>query len=112
MGLGGCVILIAVGAILTFATDWDMQGVNLDLVGVIFMVVGLIGVATFSSIARRRRVVMPPSTPVVEDRPHHTQDGYHNGYGASGRPRGTPPHSACRPTGRASRTAGGEAVRA
>lgn len=26
MGLGGCIILIAVGAILTFATDWDMQG--------------------------------------------------------------------------------------
>ena len=44
MGLGGCIILIAVGAILTFATDWDMQGVNLDLVGVILMIVGLIGV--------------------------------------------------------------------
>jgi uncharacterized membrane protein len=83
MGLGGCIILIAVGAILTFATDWDMQGVNLDLVGVIFMIVGLIGVATFSSIARRRRVVMPPTTPVVEERPHHhTRDGYNNGYGA------------------------------
>jgi uncharacterized membrane protein len=81
MGLGGCIILIAVGAILTFATDWDMQGVNLDLVGVIFMIVGLIGVATFSSIARRRRVMMPPTTPVVEERPH-MRDGYNNGYGA------------------------------
>ncbi|GAA3201490.1 MULTISPECIES: DUF6458 family protein [Streptomyces] len=83
MGLGGCIILIAVGAILTFATDWDMQGVNLDLVGVIFMIVGLIGVATFSSIARRRRVVVPPATPVVDDtRPHHhTRDGYSDGYG-------------------------------
>ncbi|MFJ3667873.1 DUF6458 family protein [Streptomyces sp. NPDC090106] len=67
MGLGGCIILIAVGAILTFATDWDMQGVNLDLVGIIFMAVGLIGVATFSSIARRRRVMVPPATTVVED---------------------------------------------
>ena len=84
MGLGGCIILIAVGAILTFATDWDMQGVNLDLVGVIFMIVGLIGVATFSSIARRRRVVVPPATPVVDDpaRPHHhTREGYGDGYG-------------------------------
>ncbi|MFJ6857020.1 DUF6458 family protein [Streptomyces werraensis] len=84
MGLGGCIILIAVGAILTFATDWDMQGVNLDLVGVIFMIVGLIGVATFSSIARRRRVVVPPATPVVDDpaRPHHhTRDGYSDEYG-------------------------------
>lgn len=82
MGLGGCIILIAVGAILTFATDWDMQGVNLDLVGVIFMIVGLIGVATFSSIARRRRVVVPPATPVVDEttRPR-TRDGYSDGYG-------------------------------
>jgi predicted CDP-diglyceride synthetase/phosphatidate cytidylyltransferase len=79
MGLGGCIILIAVGAILTFATDWHMQGVNLDLVGVILMIVGLIGVTTFSSIARRRRVVVPPTTStVVEER----RDGYSDGYGA------------------------------
>ncbi|MEV7689485.1 DUF6458 family protein [Streptomyces bungoensis] len=83
MGLGGCIILIAVGAILTFATDWHMQGVNLDLVGIILMAVGLIGIATFSGIARRRRVVVPPTTPVVEEEPHHHHrvDGYSDGYG-------------------------------
>ncbi|MFI6657065.1 DUF6458 family protein [Streptomyces sp. NPDC050523] len=83
MSLGGCIILIAAGAILTFATDWHMKGVNLDLVGIILMVVGLIGVATFSSIARRRRVVVPPTTPVVEDEGHHHhhRDGYSDGYG-------------------------------
>ncbi|MGR4851184.1 DUF6458 family protein [Streptomyces sp. LARHCF252] len=82
MGLGGCIILIAVGAILTFATDWDMQGVNLDLVGIIFMIVGLIGVTTFSSIARRRRVVVQqPTTPVADDGRLHTRDGYSDGYG-------------------------------
>ncbi|MEU8032831.1 DUF6458 family protein [Streptomyces sp. NPDC049099] len=83
MGLGGCIILIAVGAILTFATDWHMHGVNLTVVGLILMAVGLIGVATFSGIARRRRVVMPP-TPVVEEEPHrhhHHVDGYSDGYG-------------------------------
>ncbi|MGW1325050.1 DUF6458 family protein [Streptomyces antibioticus] len=81
MGLGGCIILIAAGAILTFATDWDMQGVNIDMVGVILMIVGLIGVTTFSSIARRRRVMVPPTTTtVVDDR--RSGDGYHNGYGA------------------------------
>ncbi|MEV5530876.1 MULTISPECIES: DUF6458 family protein [Streptomyces] len=79
MGLGGCIILIAVGAILTFATDWQMQGVNLDLVGVILMVVGLIGVVTFSSMARRRRVVIPGQTTVVED---DESRGYRGGYGA------------------------------
>jgi hypothetical protein len=83
MGLGGCIILIAVGAILTFATDWDMQGVNLDLVGIIFMIVGLIGVATFSSIAKRRRVVVPQQTTQVVDDPHHRNStGYSDGYGA------------------------------
>jgi len=83
MGLGGCIILIAVGAILTFATDWHMQGVNLDLVGIILMIVGLIGVSTFSSIARRRRVVVPPSTPVIDEEGthHHRRDGYSDGYG-------------------------------
>jgi predicted CDP-diglyceride synthetase/phosphatidate cytidylyltransferase len=83
MGLGGCIILIAVGAILTFATDWHMNGVNLDLVGVILMIVGLIGVTTFSSIARRRRVMVPPATTVVEEERHHhhTGDGYSDGYG-------------------------------
>lgn len=83
MGLGGCIMLIAVGAILTFATDWEMQGVNLDLVGIILMIVGLIGVTTFSSIYRRRRVVVPPPTTTVVDDPavHHRRDGYHDGYG-------------------------------
>ncbi|MEU6535639.1 DUF6458 family protein [Streptomyces sp. NPDC047000] len=82
MGLGGCIILIAVGAILTFATDWHMNGVNLDLVGIILMAVGLIGLATFSGIAQRRRVVVPSATPVIEEdgRPHH-HDGYRDGYG-------------------------------
>lgn len=67
MGLGGCIILIAVGAILTFATDWQVKGANLDVIGLILMAVGIIGVATFTSIAKRRRVVMPPSAPLLED---------------------------------------------
>ena len=71
MGLGGCIILIAVGAILTFATDWEMEGVNLDLVGVILMIVGLIGALAFRSVARRRRVLIPPSTTVIDDDRHH-----------------------------------------
>jgi hypothetical protein len=67
MGLGGCILLIGAGAILTFATDWQTESVNLDLVGLIMMAVGLIGVATFTSIAKRRRVVVPPATQTVVD---------------------------------------------
>ncbi|MER5683201.1 DUF6458 family protein [Streptomyces sp. NPDC002205] len=67
MGLGGFIILIAVGAILTFATDWQMDTVNVDLVGWIMMIVGIIGVIVYASIARRRRTVVPPSTTVVAE---------------------------------------------
>ena len=43
MGIGVSVFLIAVGAILSFAITWTAQGVNLDTVGVILMIVGAIG---------------------------------------------------------------------
>jgi hypothetical protein len=43
MGLGVSLILIAVGAILTWAVDATVSGLNVTAVGVILMVVGLIG---------------------------------------------------------------------
>lgn len=71
MGLGGFILLIAGGAILAFATDWEMESVNLDLVGIIMMLVGIIGVAVYASVARRRRMLVPPTTTVVSDGQHH-----------------------------------------
>jgi uncharacterized membrane protein YedE/YeeE len=68
MGIGGCIALIGVGAILTFATDWHSDSVNLDLVGLIMMAVGIIGIATFTSIARRRRSVLAPTVVQQDDR--------------------------------------------
>jgi hypothetical protein len=43
MGIGVSLILIAVGAILTWAVTADASGVDLTTVGVILMVVGLAG---------------------------------------------------------------------
>jgi len=43
MGIGVSVFLIAVGAILSFAIDITTEGINLDTVGVILMIVGAIG---------------------------------------------------------------------
>ena len=43
MGLGVSLILIAVGAILTWAVDVHTNGLNVNAVGVILMIVGLIG---------------------------------------------------------------------
>ncbi|GAA3387125.1 DUF6458 family protein [Streptomyces roseoviridis] len=67
MGLGACIILIAVGAIFTFASDWELEGVNLDLVGLILMAVGIIGTAVYTSILRRRRMVVPPVAPTIAE---------------------------------------------
>jgi len=44
MGLGVGIFLIAVGAILTFAVNATTSGVNVDAVGWILMVVGLISI--------------------------------------------------------------------
>ncbi|HEX2273630.1 MAG TPA: DUF6458 family protein [Acidimicrobiales bacterium] len=43
MGIGISVFLIAVGAILTFAVQVTLSGVDLDTVGVILMIAGAIG---------------------------------------------------------------------
>ncbi|WP_031084228.1 DUF6458 family protein [Streptomyces sp. NRRL WC-3549] len=67
MGLGGCIVLIGAGAILAFATDWEIDTVNVDLVGWIMMIVGVIGVFVYASIMRRRRMLVPPTTTVVPD---------------------------------------------
>ncbi len=69
MGIGVSVFLIAVGAILSFALDVQTEGVNLDTVGVILMIVGAIGLlasmlfwSSFSPYGGRREEV------VVHDR--------------------------------------------
>lgn len=43
MGIGVSVFLLAVGAILAFAVDVTVSGLNLDTVGVILMIVGALG---------------------------------------------------------------------
>ncbi len=43
MGIGVSIFLLAVGAILTFALETDVSGIDLDTVGVILMIVGIIG---------------------------------------------------------------------
>lgn len=43
MGIGVSVFLLAVGAILAFAVDLTVSGLDLDTVGVILMIVGALG---------------------------------------------------------------------
>ena len=44
MGLGAGLFLIAVGAILTFAVNADVSGIDINVVGWILMGVGLVGI--------------------------------------------------------------------
>jgi hypothetical protein len=44
MATGISLFFIAVGAILTFAVETSVSGVDLDTIGVILMVIGLLGI--------------------------------------------------------------------
>jgi hypothetical protein len=46
MGIGVSVFLLAIGAILAFAVDLTVSGLDLATVGVILMIVGAIGLVT------------------------------------------------------------------
>ena len=43
MGIGASVFLMAVGAVLTFALEKSVEGIDLDTVGIILMIAGAIG---------------------------------------------------------------------
>jgi hypothetical protein len=64
MGIGTSIFLIAVGAILKYAVTADVSGVELETVGLILMIVGIVGLLMsllWMTIwaDRRRRVVEP-----------------------------------------------------
>ena len=89
MTIGGSIALIIIGAILRFAVTWTPNGIDLQIVGDILMVGGVIGLIISLSflIARRRRST---STQVYEERRYTEPPG--GGYGGSAgvRRRGTP----------------------
>jgi hypothetical protein len=61
MGIGTSLFLIAVGAILYFAVDADISGLEITTIGIILMVIGVIGLLIslfFLSSDRRRGTVV------------------------------------------------------
>jgi hypothetical protein len=46
MGISLSILLVAIGAILTWAVSAEVSGVDINAVGVILMVVGLVGFVT------------------------------------------------------------------
>ena len=67
MGIGVSIFLMAVGAILAFAVEMNSEGIDLNAVGVILMILGLVGLlasfALWNDWQPRRRV------DVYDDRP-------------------------------------------
>jgi hypothetical protein len=70
MTIGGSIALIVIGAILRFAVSFSPAYVNLQLIGVIVMIAGIIGlIISLGFLMRRRtRVVAAPQAEVYEER--------------------------------------------
>lgn len=71
MGIGVSIFLLAIGAILAFAVRVDARGIDLNMVGLILMIVGGIGLllsllfwSSFSPFATARRQT------VIDDHHH------------------------------------------
>jgi hypothetical protein len=77
MGLGVSIFLIAVGAILAWAVSVDTNGIDLNMVGVILMIVGILGLllslifwSTWGGVGGYRRET------VVQDDPYRRPPPY------------------------------------
>ena len=73
MSIGASIFLLVIGAILTFAVNVTAEGFNINTVGIILMVAGVIGLllsllfwSSFSPYRRRRVVDTYPEERVVE----------------------------------------------
>ncbi|SDK18801.1 DUF6458 family protein [Nonomuraea jiangxiensis] len=65
MTIAGGIILIMLGAILTWAVEFDLAGLDINVVGVVLMLGGLVGLLFgIYRIAMARRAVGPIDEPV------------------------------------------------
>lgn len=58
MRIGSSIALIAIGLILALAVNFSLSGVDIQLVGWILVVVGIIGLVVSVALARRARPVV------------------------------------------------------
>jgi len=71
VGIGTSIFLIAVGAILYFAVNADISGLEISTVGLILMIVGVLGLIIslyYTSLATRRTREAPADRPVARER--------------------------------------------
>ena len=67
MGIGGSIFLLALGAILAFAVNANFSGIDINVVGYVLMLAGLIGllVTVWYWNSRRRSTVVERREPVI-----------------------------------------------
>jgi len=71
MGIGTSIFLIAVGAILYFAVNADVSGLEISTVGLILMICGILGlVISFFLLSSARRGTTSERTVVRDREPH------------------------------------------
>jgi uncharacterized membrane protein len=82
MGIGINSFIMAVGAILTFAVDATVAGLNIKVVGVILMIAGAVGlILTLVVFAPRRRLAVTETnrtrvvSPIASSSTVTTEDG-------------------------------------
>ena len=73
MGIGTSILLIAIGAILKYAINTDIEGVEIDTIGTILLIIGILGLMisllyTFVLSDRRRGTAPDPVDDVPRDR--------------------------------------------
>ncbi|HWD47527.1 MAG TPA: DUF6458 family protein [Actinomycetota bacterium] len=75
MSIGASIFLLVIGAILTFAVNVTTEGFNLNTVGIILMVAGVVGLllsllfwSSFSPYRRRSVRTDLPEERVIEER--------------------------------------------
>jgi len=76
MGIGGSIFLLALGAILAFAVNADISGLDINVVGYVLMLAGLIGlvITLWYWNSRRRPAVVQREQQVVTNDPAY-RDG-------------------------------------
>lgn len=74
MGIGASVFLMAVGAILAFAVNAEVSGLDINIIGYILILAGIVGlIMTLLVFAPRRRA---GGADVVEERVVRDRDVY------------------------------------
>lgn len=68
MGIGVSIFLLALGAILAFAVDASISGLDIRVVGIILMVAGAIGLLLTMLVLGRDRGAVVTDERVVRDR--------------------------------------------